>query len=110
MVKGHLTEPEATAAEAVFMRRTNTANMWAELRALEENARLVGEAGPPDVPLHLFVSNRGSPLWTESLAAYARAAGATLERLDASHYPHLDMPERIARTTAEVIENAVGTP
>ena len=104
MVRGVLSEQQAVVARALFMRRTNTANMREEVRALEANARLLHEAGPPDVPLLLFVSGEGAPIRKDSLTDYAQLAGGTAQIVEASHYPHLDIPGRIARTTKGFIE------
>jgi pimeloyl-ACP methyl ester carboxylesterase len=37
MIEGRLSQEEAAIAETIFMRRTNTPDMWAEARALPEN-------------------------------------------------------------------------
>jgi pimeloyl-ACP methyl ester carboxylesterase len=106
MVAGRLTEREAEVAETIFMRRTNTRNMYAEIDALPENVRLVLEQGKPDVPFHVFISDRGTEAWKESLIAYAEATGGEYFLLDAEHYLHLDRPELIAETSSDLIEAA----
>lgn len=107
MVAGRLNESEAEAAETIFMRRTNTAPMYAEIDALPENTRRVLEQGKPDVPFHAFVSDEGTEAWKDSLAAYSEATGGEAFLLDAGHYLHLDQPEQIAETSRELIEAAV---
>jgi pimeloyl-ACP methyl ester carboxylesterase len=104
MLAGRLTEQEAKVAETVFLRRTHTPNMWAEARALADNAARLSDVAPPDVPLHLFVSDRMPDAWQDALAAYADAAGGGHDVLDAGHYVHLDEPDRIAATSRELIQ------
>jgi pimeloyl-ACP methyl ester carboxylesterase len=106
MVKGHLTEDEAEIAETIFLRRTHTPNMWAEVRALPENAAVVREQGQPDLPFHVFISDQGSEEWKDSLISYAEATGGNYFLLDAGHYVHLDRPEIIAETSERLIEAA----
>lgn len=108
MVAGRLTEREAEIAETIFMRRTNTRTMHAEVDALPENARLVLEQGTPEVPFHAFISDRGTDAWKESVAAYAEGTGGERVLLDADHYVHLDRPGVIADTSRELI--AAATP
>ena len=106
MVKGHLTEQEAEVAETVFLRRTNTRNMLAEVAALPRNAQTVGELGPPSLPVHVFVSDEGTEVWKESLMSYAETTGGEYVLLDAGHYVHLDMPEFIAERSRDLLENS----
>lgn len=106
MVAGRLTEREAEVAETVFMRRTNTRNMYAEIDALPENAHQLLEQGVPNVPFHAFISNRGTEAWRESIVAYSEATGGEFFPLNADHYVHLDEPELIAETSRQLIEGA----
>lgn len=106
MVKGHLSAQEAEVAETLFMRRTNTRNMLAEVDALPKNTQQVLEKGTPDLPFHVFVSDQGSELWKENLVSYAIATGGEYFLLDAEHYVHLDQPEFIAEKSRELIESA----
>lgn len=106
-VAGHLSEREAEVAETIFMRRTNTPNMYAEIDALAENVRLVLAEGKPNVPFHVFISDQGTAAWQESLTAYAEATGGEHFLLDAGHYLHLDEPEVIAETSRALIETTV---
>ncbi len=106
MVKGHLNAQEAEVAETIFMRRTNTKNMLAEVDALPENSQRVLEQGPPDLPFLVFVSDQGSEVWKESLISYAEATDGEYFLLDAEHYVHLDKPEFIAEKSRELIESA----
>jgi pimeloyl-ACP methyl ester carboxylesterase len=106
MVHGHLTDREAEVAETVFMRRTNTGNMLAEVDALQQNSQLVREQGPPDLPVHVFISDQGTPVWKESLVSYAEATGGEYFLLDAEHYVHLEKPEFIAEKSRELFASA----
>jgi pimeloyl-ACP methyl ester carboxylesterase len=106
MVKGHLTEREAEVAETIFLRRTHTRNMWDEVRALFENALRVAKQGKPNLPVHVFLSDEGSEIWKDSVAAHARATGGEVILLDAGHYVHLDRPELIAESSRALIEQA----
>ncbi|MGM0674199.1 MAG: alpha/beta fold hydrolase [Spirochaetota bacterium] len=106
MVHGHLTDREAEVAKTVFLRRTNTSNMLAEEDALAQNAQRVLEQGPPDVPVHVFISNQGTPVWKESLVSYAEAIGGEYFLLDAEHYVHQDKPEFIAKKSRELLASA----
>lgn len=109
MVEGRLTEEEAAAAESIFMRRTNTPDMWAEARALAGNAALVREGGPPGVPFHAFVSNEQPQAWTDAIAAYTRQTGGDYHVLDAGHYLHVQKPGVIAEESEAIIEDVAGS-
>lgn len=102
--KGLLSEREAEIAETVFMRRTHTPNMWDEVRALPENARMVAEQDVPPQPFHAFVSGEASELWIDSVTRFVEATGGRHLVLDADHYLHLDRPDLIARTSRTLIE------
>jgi pimeloyl-ACP methyl ester carboxylesterase len=106
MVEGRLTEEQAAAAEAIFMRRTNTADMWAEVRAMPQNAALVRRHGIPDTPFHAIVSARQPDAWTDAIAAFAEATGGEVVTLDADHYLHVERPDRVATAIRTVLEAA----
>lgn len=104
MVEGRLDPCEAAAAETIFMRRTHTQDMWDEVRALEENLALVRALGPPDVPVHAFVSGQGTEAWIDGVVSFATASGGEAVVLDAGHYVHLAEPVLIAEKSRELIE------
>lgn len=106
MLKGHLSKQDAQIAETIFLRRTNTRNMWAEVAELPNNAEVLLEQGLPDVPMHVFVSDQGADLWKSSLLEFAEAGNGKYYLLDAEHYIHLDKPEFIAETSRKLIESA----
>ncbi|MFW5655458.1 MAG: alpha/beta fold hydrolase [Roseicyclus sp.] len=105
MVAGRLDPSEAAAAEAIFMRRTHTPDMWAELRALDLNAATVAEALPIDVPFHAVLSERGTEVWTEAVHAFVTTTGGDLLPLDAGHHVHVDRPGRAAEF---ILRHSVG--
>ena len=104
MVEDRLSEEEAAAARALFMRRTNTPPMWAEVRRLDRNAALVRAEGVPDVPVHALVSARQSRAWIDAVAAHAEAAGGQLRRIEAGHYLHVERPDSVAEAIRAIIE------
>lgn len=105
MKKGRLTEAEAQVAETIFYRRVHTPNMHAEVDALPSNARIVSDAGTPEVPFHAFISGENpEQLWRDSIASYAASTGGQHMILDGGHYIHLDYPEGIAEQSRELIE------
>jgi len=107
MVHGRLSVRDAAVAETIFHRRTHTPNMWDEVRALPENAALLGDRPPPGVPFHAFVSNEATPTWAESVQDYAEATGGETFFVDAGHYVHLERPAEIAGTSRELIGQAM---
>ena len=103
MVEGRLTEDQAAAAETVFMRRTNTVDMWAEVRAMPQNAALARRHGSPDTPFHAIVSGRQPEAWTDAIAAFAEDTGGQVVTLDAGHYLHVQRPDRVAAAIRSLI-------
>ncbi len=106
MLKGHLTQEDAQIAETIFLRRTHTRNMWAEVAALPENSQLVLDQGLPSLPFHVFISDHRGDVWKSSLIEFAEASNSEYYLLDAEHYIHLDKPEFIAETSRKLIESA----
>jgi pimeloyl-ACP methyl ester carboxylesterase len=105
MVAGRLDPTEAAAAEAIFMRRTHTSDMWAELRALDRNAATVADAMPIAAPFHAVLSERGTQVWADAVRDFAAATGGEILPLDAGHYVHVDRPGRVAEF---ILRHAVG--
>ncbi len=103
MIEGRLSEEEAAAAEAIFMRRTNTPDMWAEARALAANAALARVEGPPAVPFNAFVSDTQPEAWIEAVTNYAETTGGDVVLIDAGHYLHVEKPGRIAELSREFL-------
>ncbi len=105
--KGHLTEEEIEIACTIFFRRVLTDNMWEEADMLQDNAQQVLEQGKPGVPFHAFISGEEEEeKWQDILSNYAKATGGEEYILEAGHYLHLDMPEMIAETSADLINQA----
>jgi len=95
----YLTDSEMSAYCSIMVRRTFSADMRAEVEAIEANAQRVAAEGVPDVPLYAFISNgEGQPIdnWGEVLAAYVEAAGGHYEMLDVGHHVHAEAPDLIA--------------
>ncbi len=105
--KGHLTEEEIEVACSIFFRRTLTDNMWEEADMIAANAQLILEQGKPEVPFHAFISGEGEEKWQDTLSTYAKEAGGKYYILEAGHYLHLDLPELIAETSIDLINQAI---
>ncbi len=109
MQKGHLTEEEAEAAEAIFFRRLQTDNMWEEAEMVPQNSGKVSAQGKPDLKFHAFISvENEEEAWKDRITAYTKATGGEYYLLDAGHYLHLDKPELIAEKSRELIKKAAG--
>ena len=81
--------------------------MWEEADKLPANAQLVLEQGKPGVPFHAFISAEGEENWQDILSAYAKNTGGEDYILEAGHYLHLDLPELIAETSTDLIDQAI---
>lgn len=95
----HLSEEETDIYCSIMYRRTLTADMRAEIEITQANAQLVADAGIPDVPFYVFISNgEGVTVdnWGEILLAYTEAAGGQHQMLDVGHYVHSEAPDLIA--------------
>lgn len=95
----YLTEAEMSAYCSIMVRRTFTADMQAEVEAVQANARRVAAEGMPDVPFYALISNGdGVPVdnWREVLAAYVEAAGGQYKMLDVGHHLYAQAPHLIA--------------
>jgi pimeloyl-ACP methyl ester carboxylesterase len=107
MIEGRLSQEEAAIAETIFMRRTNTPDMWAEARALPENAATAAAGVLREVPFHAIIAGSMPEIWVETVAAYAQATGGEATVLDdAGHYLHVERPALIAELSQRLIEDA----
>ncbi len=94
MKYGTLTEEEKEIYKAVFFSRTATTTMMNEVSSIKENAKLVGEAGAPQVPMLLFVSNGSGTgwekeAWTNYQKDYIKEVkNGKLIELNCPHYVH----------------------
>jgi pimeloyl-ACP methyl ester carboxylesterase len=107
----HLTEAEMAAYCSIMVRRTLTADMLAEVKATQANARLVAAEGIPDVPFYFFISNgEGQAVdnWGEILVSYAEAAGGEYRMLDVGHYVHNEAADVIAEESRAFLEGIEG--
>ncbi len=111
MKYGTLTEEEKEIYKAVFFSRTATTTMMNEVKSIKENAKVVGDAGVPQVPMLLFVSNGNGTGWEEDAwrnyqKDYIKVvSNGKLVELDCSHYVHDHEYELIAEEIAEFISS-----
>jgi len=103
-----LTEQEKSVYRAIFYRKTQTSNMNEEVKMIADNARIVAEAGIPEVPMYFFISDGAEiPLadWKEQLIHYAdSAANGQYLILDCGHYVHDYEPDIIMEESVKYIE------
>lgn len=94
MKYGTLTEEEKETYKAVFFSRTATTTMMNEVGSIKESAKVVDDAGVPQVPMLLFVSNGSGTGWEEeSWRNYQKdyiqeVSDGRLVELNCSHYVH----------------------
>jgi pimeloyl-ACP methyl ester carboxylesterase len=96
----YLTENELSAYCSIMYRTTMSADMQAEVEAVQANAARVAAEGMPDVPFYAFISNGDGVAvedWREIVAAYVEAAGGRYETLDVGHHIHAEAPGPIAQ-------------
>ena len=109
MKYGTLTEEEKEIYKAVFFSRTATTTMMNEVSSIKENAKVVDDAGVPQVPMLLFVSNGSGTGWEEeSWRNYQKdyikeVLNGKLVELTCSHYVHDHEYELIAEEMREFI-------
>ena len=109
MKYGTLTEAEKEIYKAIFFSRTATTTMMNEVGSIKENAKLVEDAGVPQVPMLLFVSNGRGTGWEEDAwrnyqKDYIKdVSNGRLVELDCSHYVHDHEYELIAEEMGEFI-------
>lgn len=94
MKYGTLTEEEKEIYKAVFFNRTATTTMMNEVGSIKESAKVVDDAGVPQVPMLLFVSNGSGTGWEEEAwRNYQKdyiqeVSDGRLIELNCSHYVH----------------------
>lgn len=109
MKYGTLTEAEKEIYKAVFFSRTATTTMMNEVSSIKENAKTVENAGIPQVPMLLFVSNGTGTGWEqEAWRNYQKdyikeVSNGKLVELTCSHYVHDHEYELIAEEMREFI-------
>ena len=109
MKYGTLTEEEKEIYKAVFFSRTATTTMMNEVSSIKESAKVVDDAGVPQVPMLLFVSNGSGTGWEEeSWRNYQKdyikeVLNGKLVELTCSHYVHDHEYELIAEEMREFI-------
>ena len=109
MKYGTLTEEEKEIYKAVFFNRTATTTMMNEVGSIKESAKVVDDAGVPQVPMLLFVSNGSGTGWEEEAwRNYQKdyiqgVSDGRLVELTCSHYVHDHEYELIAEEMREFI-------
>lgn len=107
---GTLTDEEKELYKAIFYRRTSTQNMINEIKNIKANAQKVKQAGIPQVPILLFLSNGQETGFDEKTWIHIQKKFSskndftTLIELDSSHYIHDIDYERIAEESEAFIE------
>lgn len=113
MKYGALTEEEKEIYKAVFFSRTATTTMMNEVSSIKESAKVVDDAGVPQVPMLLFVSNGSGTGWAEeSWRNYQKdyiqeVSDGRLVELNCSHYVHDHEYVLIAEEMAEYISSSL---
>ena len=113
MKYGTLTEEEKDIYKAVFFSRTATTTMMNEVGSIKESAKVVDDAGVPQVPMLLFVSNGSGTGWEEEAwrnyqKDYIReVSDGRLVELNCSHYVHDHEYELIAEQMADFISSSL---
>ena len=111
MKYGTLTEEEKEIYKAVFFNRTATTTMMNEVGSIKESAKVVDDAGVPQVPMLLFVSNGSGTGWEEEAwrnyqKEYVReVTNGRLVELNCSHYVHDHEYELIAEEMKDFISS-----
>jgi len=111
MKYGTLTEEEKEIYKAVFFSRTATATMMNEVGSIKESAKVVDNAGVPQVPMLLFVSSGSGTGWEEEAwRNYQKdyiqeVLDGRLVELNCSHYVHDHEYEFIAEEMKDFISS-----
>ncbi|WP_194841559.1 alpha/beta fold hydrolase [Sporosarcina obsidiansis] len=107
---GTLTEEEKELYKVIFYRRTATKNMLNETAQIKDNAKLVQEHLPVNVPILLFSSNGQGTGWNENewvgfqQEFIAGQESGDLVELDCSHYVHDIEYKQIAEESVQFIK------
>lgn len=113
MKYGTLTEEEKEIYKAVFFSRTATTTMMNEVGSIKESAKVVDDAGVPQVPMLLFVSNGSGTGWEEEAwCNYQKdyiqeVSDGRLVELNCSHYVHDHEYVLIAEEMADFISSSL---
>lgn len=113
MKYGTLTEEEKEIYKAVFFSRTATTTMMNEVGSIKESAKVVDDAGVPQVPMLLFVSNGSGTGWEEeSWRNYQKdyiqeVSDGRLVELNCSHYVHDHEYVLIAEEMSDFISSSL---
>ena len=113
MKYGTLTEEEKEIYKAVFFSRTATTTMMNEVGSIKESAKVVDNAGVPQVPMLLFVSNGSGTGWEEEAwRNYQKdyiqeVSDGRLIELNCSHYVHDHEYVLIAEEMADFISSSL---
>lgn len=113
MKYGTLTEEEKETYKAVFFSRTATTTMMNEVSSIKESAKVVDDAGVPQVPMLLFVSNGSGTGWEEEAwRNYQKdyiqeVSDGRLVELNCSHYVHDHEYVLIAEQMADFISSSL---
>ena len=113
MKYGTLTEEEKEIYKAVFFSRTATTTMMNEVSSIKESAKVVDDAGVPQVPMLLFVSNGSGTGWEEEAwRNYQKdyiqeVSDGRLVELNCSHYVHDHEYVLIAEQMADFISSSL---
>jgi len=113
MKYGTLTEEEKEIYKAVFFSRTATTTMMNEVSSIKESAKVVDDAGVPQVPMLLFVSNGSGTGWEEEAwRNYQKdyiqeVSDGRFVELNCSHYVHDHEYALIAEEMADFISSSL---
>ena len=113
MKYGTLTEEEKEIYKAVFFSRTATTTMMNEVGSIKESAKVVDDAGVPQVPMLLFVSNGSGTGWEEEAwRNYQKdyiqeVSDGRLVEINCSHYVHDHEYVLIAEEMADFISSSL---
>ena len=113
MKYGTLTEEEKEIYKAVFFSRTATTTMMNEVSSIQESAKVVDDAGVPQVPMLLFVSNGSGTGWEEEAwRNYQKdyiqeVSDGRLVEINCSHYVHDHEYVLIAEEMADFISSSL---
>ena len=108
---GTLTDKEKEIYRAVFYSRTATTTMMNEVSSIKVNAKIVGDAGVPQIPMLLFVSNGNGTGWDKEMwrsyqnSFAEKVDDSVVKELDCPHYVHDYEYEQIDKDIRDFINN-----